>query len=111
MLLRFIPLRADVDLSYHFPEPDVVGVTMNGSTDTFDFRELPDAAEAVDIHSVLSPCPVLSAKRVGGRLEVLLLRILPAPPRREDYETDADYEAAVKAYNKLAFPEPEVVWE
>ena len=111
MVVWYSPQRSDRYLLYAFPWPDTVAATLDGTTDTFDFRGLPDNAEATDIQSILDPCPVLSARRVNGRLEVTLLRFLPAPPRREEYDSDADYEAAVQAYQRLAFPEPETVWE
>jgi len=111
MLIRYSPQRADRQLSYAFPDRDVIEATLDGVTDRFDFTGLPDGAEAVDIQSILDPCPVLSVRRVNGRLEVTLLRFLPAPPRREDYELDAEYEAALREYNRLAFQEPQTVWE
>ena len=94
MLLRYSPQRADKSLSYAFPSPDVIEATLDGASDTFDFSDLPNGAEATDIQSILDPCPVLSARRVNGRLEVTLLKFHgPDAPESE------------------RFPQPETVWE
>lgn len=74
MLVHWSPQRSDRQLAYTFSAPDVIEATLDGMTDRFDFSDLPDGAEAVDFQTVLDPCPVLSAKRVNGRLEVVLLK-------------------------------------
>jgi len=51
---------------------DVLNVTVNGQTDTFDFSQMPDG-KSTDIESTLDPCPVLSAERVNGELTVKML--------------------------------------
>ena len=94
MLVRYSPQRSDRQLAYTFSAPDVIEATLDGVTETFDFTTLPDGAEATDIQSILDPCPVLSARRVNGRLEVVLLKFHgPDAPESE------------------RFPQPETVWE
>lgn len=86
MVIRYSPQRHDRSLVYSFMQPDVIKATLDGVTDTFDFSTLPDGAEAVDIQSTLDPCPVLSAKRVNGRLEVTLLKFHgPDAPESERF--------------------------
>lgn len=86
MLVHYSPQRADRQLSYAFPRPDVIEATLDGVADTFDFSTLPDGAEAVDFQTSLDPCPVLSAKRVSGRLEVTLLKFHgPDAPESERF--------------------------
>ena len=51
---------------------DVITADIDGQTDTFDFSEMPDG-EAVSIETTLPVNPVLSARRVDGVLEVVLL--------------------------------------
>lgn len=94
MLVYYSPQRSDRALAYAFPMPDRIEATLDGVTDRFDFSTLSDGAEATDIQSILDPCPVLSARRVSGRLEVVLLKFHgPDAPESE------------------RFPQPEVVWE
>lgn len=78
MRITYIPQRADHAISYTF-DGERITATMDDQNDTFDFSALPDG-EAAEIISTLDPCPVLSAKRVNGELQVALLRAIPARP-------------------------------
>lgn len=51
---------------------DVITAEIDGQTDVFDFSQMPDG-EAVNIETTLPINPILSARRVGGVLEVVLL--------------------------------------
>lgn len=82
MLIHWSPQRSDVALSYIF-SGETITTTLNGQSDTFDFSSLPDG-EAAEIVSTLDPCPVLSARRVNGRLEVTLLRFHGSNPAPEE---------------------------
>lgn len=99
MLVRWSPQRSDRQLSYAFPEPDVIEATLDGVTDRFDFSGLPNG-EAASIESVLDPCPVLSARRVDGELHVTLLRTIG--PRPSD-------PAQLEAWKRLWTDDLEVV--
>lgn len=61
---------------------DVITAEIDGQTDTFDFSEMPDG-EAVSIETTLPVNPVLSARRVDGVLEVVLLNFI-GPDATED---------------------------
>jgi len=78
MRISYMPQRTDADVVYTF-DGECITATVDGITDTFDFSFLPDG-EAAEIISTLDPCPVLSAKRVNGELQVALLRAIPARP-------------------------------
>src|SRR5690606_17699569 len=93
MLVLYSPQRADRSLSYTFPAPDVIEATLDGVTDRFDFSGLPDGELDVSaLETTLDICPIISARRVNGRLEVTLLRFHgPDAPESE------------------RFPEPEVI--
>jgi len=93
MLIHYSPQRSDRQLSYAFPEPDVIEATLDGVADRFDFSDLPDGElNASALETTLDICPVLAARRVNGQLEVTLLRFHgPDAPESE------------------RFPEPEVI--
>ena len=79
-------------------------------SDTFDFSTLPDGEAQVElIETVLPENPIRSAKRVDGELYVELLRYVPARPQPSDYETAAEYEAALDAWRRLWTDVEEVV--
>lgn len=93
MLVHYSPQRADRQLSYAFPAPDIIEATLDGVTDRFDFSGLPDGELDVSaLETTLDICPVLAARRVNGQLEVTLLRF---------HGPDAPESAR--------FPEPEVI--
>jgi len=93
MLIRYSPQRADRQLSYTFPQPDVVEATLDGVTDRFDFSSLPDGELDVSaLETALDICPILAARRVNGQLEVTLLKFHGPNPTPQE-----------------AFPEPEVI--
>lgn len=71
MELVLTPQGKDVDFSFT-GSGDVLNVTVNGETDTFDFSQMPDG-KSTAIESTLDPCPVLSAERVNGELTVTML--------------------------------------
>jgi len=78
MHVKYLPQRTDTTVTYTF-DGDRITATLDGVSDVFDFSALPDG-EAAEIISTLDPCPVLSAKRVNGELQVALLRAIPARP-------------------------------
>lgn len=90
MLIRYSPQRSDRQLSYKC-DGEVITATLDGQVGTFDFAAMPNG-EAEEITSSLPICPVVSAKRVDGELEVTLLRFNGPNPTPEE-----------------AYPEPEVV--
>ena len=64
---------------------DVITAEIDGQTDTFDFSEMPDG-EAVDIETTLPVNPIISARRINGVLEVVLLNwIEPDAPESERF--------------------------
>jgi len=87
MLIQYSPQRADRQLSYVFPAPDVIEATLDGVTDRFDFSSLPDGELDVSaLETTLDICPVLAARRVNGKLEVTLLKFHgPNAPESERY--------------------------
>src|SRR5690606_9977078 len=93
MLLRYSPQRADHQLSYAFPAPDVIEATLDGVSDVFDFSALPDGELDVSaLETTLPIGPIISARRVNGQLEVTLLKFHGPNPTPQE-----------------AFPEPEVI--
>ena len=93
MLVHWSPQRSDRQLSYAFPEPDLIEATLDGVTDRFDFSDLPDGELDVSaLETTLDICPILAARRVNGKLEVTLLKFHGPNPTPQE-----------------AFPEPEVI--
>lgn len=84
MKLLLTPQIKDVDFSFS-GNGDVLHVTVDGETDTFDFMQMPDG-RADTIESTLDPCPVLSAERVNGELTVTLLDWRPESARNMENE-------------------------
>lgn len=75
MRVEYSPVRSDRALSYDFPEPDVIVATLDGVTDRFDFSGLPDGELDVSaLETTLDICPIISARRMNGQLEVTLLK-------------------------------------
>lgn len=72
MRILYSPQRHDDVIEYVF-ENDIIHATHNGQTDTFDFSQMPDG-EATSIETTLPVNPILSARRVDGVLEVVLLK-------------------------------------
>src|SRR5690606_13651342 len=107
MHIYYIPQRIHANIIYSIAG-DTVMVTMGEEGDTFDFSALPDG-EAAEIISTLDPCPVLSAKRVNGELQVTLLRAIGPRPQPQDYETPEDYQAGLDAWRRLWTDDLEVV--
>ncbi len=90
MIIYYSPQRSDSKLGYEF-DGEVITATLDGQVDTFDFSDMPNG-KAEEIASTLPICPVVSAKRTNGELEVTLLKF---------HGANAPYEER--------FPEPEVV--
>ena len=114
MLVRWSPQRSDRQLSYQFDGETITATyTAEGQepvADTFDFGTLPDGEAQVElIETVLPENPIRSAKRVDGELYVELLRYVPARPQPHDYDTLAEYEAALEAWKRLWTDVEEVV--
>lgn len=109
MHIKYSPQRIDGQLAYEF-DGEVIMVTLNGQTDTFDFSAFPNGEARVElIETVLPENPIKAAKRVDGELYVELLRYVPARPQPHDYETAAEYEAALEAWKRLWTDVEEVV--
>lgn len=79
MRLIYSPQRADIACAVE-PSGELLLVTVNGQSDIFDFTDMPDGSTD-SIDSVLSPCPVLRAERVGGELTVHLIHWHGPEPR------------------------------
>ena len=92
MLVRWSPQRNDRSLTYEF-DGETITATLDGQTDVFDFSSLPDGELDVSaLETTLDICPIISARRVNGQLEVTLLKFHgPNAPESE------------------RFPEPEVI--
>ena len=75
MQIRYIPQRNDNTLEYQF-DGEVITVTYNGETDTFDFSILEegDKADAQNIETTLPVNPIISARRENGEVKVELLK-------------------------------------
>ena len=71
MRVKFSPQRSDRRINYTFDD-DTITAELDGQTDTFDFSQMPDG-EATSIETTLPVNPILSARRVDGVLEVVLL--------------------------------------
>lgn len=85
MRVKYVPQRRDEEIAYIF-DGERITATVDGQTDTFDFSGFPDG-EAVEIISLLDPCPVLSAHRMNGEMHVTLLRVIgPRPSDPEELE-------------------------
>jgi len=92
MLILWSPQRSDRSLTYEF-EGETITATLDGQSDVFDFSGLPDGELDVSaLETTLPICPIISARRVDGQLEVTLLKFHgPNAPVEE------------------RFPEPEVI--
>lgn len=90
MIIHYSPQRSDRKLGYEFAGETIIA-TLDGQVDTFDFSDMPNG-EAEEITSTLPICPIVSAKRVDGELEVTLLR----------------FHGANASYDER-FPQPEVI--
>jgi len=92
MLVRWSPQRSDRLLSYQFVG-ETITATLDGQSDVFDFSGLPDGELDVSaLETTLDICPIISARRVNGQLEVTLLKFHGPNPTPQE-----------------AFPEPEVI--
>jgi hypothetical protein len=60
-------------VSYTFSGESVTA-TIDGVSDTFDLSALPEGAELTAVETELPANPLVSARRGGGVLEVVLLR-------------------------------------
>ena len=79
--VTYIPQRNDHAVSYSF-DGEAITATVDNQTDTIDLSSVPDG-EAATITSTLIPCPVLSARREDGVLNVTLLRTIGPRPTDE----------------------------
>lgn len=109
MRIKYCPQRNGGQLIYTFSN-DIITATLNDITDTFDFSTLPNGEAQIElIETTLPENPIRSAKRVDGELYVELLRYVPARPQPSDYETAAEFEAALDAWKRLWTDVEEVV--
>lgn len=84
MRVKFSPQVADERIEYIF-ERDKITATIEGVTDVFDFREFPDGELEVDlIETDLPVQPIMSARRVDGVLEVILLNWISTDASEEE---------------------------
>ena len=84
MRVKFSPQVADERIKYIF-ERDKITATIGGVTDVFDFREFPDGELEVDsIETDLPVQPIISARRVDGVLEVILLNWISTDASEEE---------------------------
>lgn len=118
MRIKYSPCRpsriSEPRLSYTFATDTITATyTAEGQepiSDTFDFSTLPDGEAQVElIETTLPENPIRSAKRVDGELYVELLRYVPARPQPHDYDTLAEFEAALEAWKRLWTDVEEVV--
>ena len=118
MRIKYSPCRpagtSEPRFRYEFDGETIIATyTAEGQepiSDTFDFSTLPDGEAQVElIETTLPENPIRSAKRVDGELYVELLRYVPARPQPSDYETAAEYEAALDAWRRLWTDVEEVV--
>ena len=110
MHIKYSPCRpagtSEPRYAYQFTADTITATYTAGgqepATDTFDFSALPDGEARVElIETALPENPIRAAKRVDGELYVELLRYVPARPQESDYETAAEYEAALEAWKRL----------
>ena len=76
-----VPVVERQRINYTFGN-DVITAEIDGQTDTFDFSEMPDG-EAMNIETTLPVNPIISARRINGVLEVVLLNFI-GPDATED---------------------------
>lgn len=82
MQIKYSPQRSDDVIQYIFEE-DIITVTYQDQSDTFDFTEMPDG-EMGSIETELPLNPIISAKRVDGELFVELLYYHGATATQEE---------------------------
>lgn len=82
MRILFSPQRDDRRINYMFGS-DVITAEIDGQTDVFDFSQMPDG-EAVSIETTLPVNPIISARRVNGVLEVVLLNFVGPDATEEE---------------------------
>ncbi|MGY9353871.1 hypothetical protein ACTM7X_06450 [Citrobacter braakii] len=68
----FTPQRSDYVMKVS-AKGDVLTIEVDGVTDSFDFSTLNDGDIAVDFVSVLTPNPVLKARKESGEIIVELI--------------------------------------
>ena len=68
----FTPQRSDYVMKVS-AKGDVLTIEVDGVTDSFDFSTLNDGDIAVDFVSVLTPNPVLNARKESGEIIVELI--------------------------------------
>lgn len=80
-----IPINPANRIKYTLKE-DYVQVEMpDGSTDTFDFRGLPDGVlDPEGIETILTPNPIVEARRDGGTLYIKLLNYIGMDATEEE---------------------------
>jgi len=118
MRIKYSPCRppgtSEPRFSYTFAADTITATyTAEGQepiTDTFDFSTMPDGEAQVElIETALPENPIRSAKRVNGELHVELLRYVHARPQPSDYETAAEFDAALEVWKRLWTDVEEVV--
>lgn len=86
MRVLFCPQRSDRRIEYAFGN-DTITAEIDGLVDTFDFSQMPDG-EATHIKTTLPVNPIISAKRVNGILEIVLLNWLGHDASEEERYPD-----------------------
>jgi hypothetical protein len=72
MKIKLTPQRSDYSQLYS-ATGDVLSVTINDVTDTFDFSSLENGDQATDIMTTLPINPIINATRVNGDIEVAMI--------------------------------------
>ena len=102
MIIKLIPQIRDYNKIWYEITENVITITINDVTDTFDFTDIPDGKlQLYDdegesaIESTLSEVPIIGAEKTDGVLTVEIIFSL------DDFERD----------QRLLFPEPMTVEE
>lgn len=76
MKIKYSPQFNERDqLTYHFDD-ELISVTLNDQTETFDFTNMPNGkADSIE-SDVFEFCPVISAERSDGVLHLTLLNFI-----------------------------------
>lgn len=72
MKIKLTPQRSDCTQSYSV-QNDVLTVTVNGVTDSFDFSTLGNGDQVTDITTTLPVNPIINVTRVDGIIEVTMI--------------------------------------
>lgn len=74
MKVLYSPCRSDKKIKYDI-NGEIIKVTFQGVTDTFDFTDTPDG-KLDSVKTNLKINPIISAERVNGELKIVLLNFI-----------------------------------